>query len=105
MIGGASVVENSIKVFASEESILLLWLSEHITKTKTKSVIKCSQNEIAEEFNCSPTTINKRIKALKRAQCIKSNGKKGYTITVYGEKIIKEIKDIETIVGGKKNGN
>lgn len=99
------MVENSIKVFASEECLLLLWLSEHITKTKTKSVIKYSQNEIAEEFNCSPTTINKRIQTLKRAQCIKSNGKKGYIITVNGEKIIRKFKDIEDIVGGKKNGN
>ena len=95
------MVENSIKVFASEECLLLLWLSEHITKTKTKSVIKYSQNEIAEELNCSPTTINKRIQSLKRARCIKSNGKNGYIITIDGEKVIEKFNDIQIILGGK----
>lgn len=94
------MVESSIKIFASEECLLLLWLSKHVTKTKSKSVIKYSQNEIAEELNCSPTTINKRIQALKRTRCIKSNGKKGYIITSVGENIVQKIRDINDILGG-----
>ena len=70
------MVENSIKVFASEECRLLLWLSENMTKSRYKISNRFSQIEIAKELDCSPTTINKRIRILQNSDCIKLDGKK-----------------------------
>ena len=78
--GGNSVTNNLIKVFASEEYLLLFWLSENLTKSKRKTSVRFSQTEIAEELNCSPTTINKRMRLLQNCKCIKLDGKKGYEI-------------------------
>ena len=98
------MVENSIKVFASEEYFLLFWLSENMTKSSKKMSVRFSQSEIAEELKCSPTTINKRMRLLQDADCIELDGKKGYIITDKGKKIIKKMNEIEDIIGGKKNG-
>ena len=98
------MVENSIKVFASEEYFLLFWLSENMTKSSKKMSVRFSQSEIAEELKCSPTTINKRMRLLQDADCIELDGKKGYIITDKGKKIIKKMNEIKDIIGGKKNG-
>ena len=95
------MVDNSIKVFASQECLLLLWLSENMTKSRYKTSNRFSQAEIAQELDCSPTTINKRIRVLQDAACIKLDGKKGYTITDKGKNVIKIMKKIENLDGGK----
>ena len=88
-----------INMFASEEYLLLLWLSEHTTKTKDDWVIKFSQTEIAQELSCSPTTVNKRMQLLQKAKCIKPHGKRGnYIITKTGSQVIEQMKIIERLL-------
>ena len=94
------MVENSIRVFASEECLLLLWLSENMTKSRYKTSNRFSQIEIAQELDCSPTTINKRIRMLQNANCIELDGKKGYTITDKGKNVIRLMRKIESLDGG-----
>ena len=95
---------NLIKVFASEEYLLLRWLSQHQTQTNTISVVKFSQAELSKECNCSPTTINKRMQLLQKCNCIKPYRKKGnYLITETGQQIIAKMDEIESIIGGRKN--
>ena len=100
--GGNSVTNNLINVFASEEYLLLFWLSENLTKSKRKTSVRFSQTEIAEELNCSPTTINKRMRLLQNCKCIKLDGKKGYEITNKGKSVIKIMKKLETVDGGEQ---
>ena len=100
--GGNSVTNNLIKVFASEEYLLLFWLSENLTKSKRKTSVRFSQTEIAEELNCSPTTINKRMRLLQNCKCIKLDGKKGYEITNKGKSVLKIMKKLETLDGGEQ---
>ena len=96
--------DNLINVFASEEYLLLRWLSRHQTETNTVSVVKFSQQELAVEFSCSPTTINKRMKRLKKCNCIKQYRKKGnYLITETGMQVIAKMDEIESIIGGRSN--
>ena len=93
--------DSSIKVFASEEYLLLRWLAAHPTTTSRISVVKFSQNEIAQELGCSPTTINKRMQLLQKYNCIKPYRKKGnYLITETGQKVIAKMKDIEDLIKG-----
>ena len=99
------MVKNSIKIFASAEYFLLFWLSENLTKSRKKVSVRFSQIEIAEELNCSPTTINKRMRLLQDANCIELDGKKGYTITNKGKDVIKIMRKLENLDGGKQNGN
>jgi len=96
------VTNNLIKVFASEEYLLLFWLSENLTKSKRKTSVRFSQTEIAEELNCSPTTINKRMRLLQNCKCIKLDGKKGYEITNKGKSVLKIMKKLETVDGGEQ---
>lgn len=99
------MTNNSIHTFASEEYLLLLWLSEHLTKTNAASVVKFSQAEIAQEQGCSPTTVNKRMQMLQKVNCISPYGKKGnYIITETGSQVIKQMKQIESLIGGQQNG-
>lgn len=98
------MVDNSIKIFASPESLLLLWLSENMTKSRYKTSNRFSQAEIAQELDCSPTTINKRMRVLQDAACIKLDGKKGYTITDKGKNVIRIMKKIENLDGGNYDG-
>lgn len=95
-------MENSlIKVFASEEYLLLRWLAQHPTTTSKISLVKFSQNEIAEELGCSPTTINKRMQRLQECNCIKPYKKKGnYLITETGQQIIAKMQEIEKLITG-----
>ena len=94
---------NLIKVFASEEYLLLRWLSRHQTQTNTIPVVKFSQTELAKECNCSPTTINKRMQLLQKCNCIKPYRKKGnYLITETGQQVIAKMDEIESIIGGQK---
>ena len=95
------MVENSIKVFASEECLLLLWFAENMTKSRYKTSNRFSQIDIAREFDCSPTTINKRIRVLQDIDCIKLDGKKGYIITDKGKSVVKLMKKIESLDGEK----
>lgn len=94
------MIENSIRVFASEECLLLLWLSENMTKSRYKISNRFSQIEIAQELDCSPTTINKRMRMLQNANCIELDGKKGYTITDKGKNVIRLMRKIENLDGG-----
>jgi len=96
------VTNNLINVFASEEYLLLFWLSENLTKSKRKTSVRFSQIEIAEELNCSPTTINKRIRLLQNCGCIKLDGKKGYEITNKGMSVLKIMKKLESVNGGEQ---
>ena len=96
------MTNNLIKVFASEEYLLLFWLSENLTKSKRKISVRFSQTEIAEELNCSPTTINKRMRLLQNCKCIKLDGKKGYEITNKGKSVLKIMKKLETVDGGEQ---
>ena len=89
-------------MFASEEYLLLFWLSENLTKSKRKTSVRFSQTEIAEELNCSPTTINKRMRLLQNCKCIKLDGKKGYEITNKGKSVLKIMKKLETVDGGEQ---
>lgn len=98
------MIKNSINIFASEEYFLLLWLSKNLTKSKQKISVRFSQTEIAEELNCSPTTINKRMRSLQNSACIKLDGKKGYTITDKGKSVIKIMKKIENLDRRENNG-
>ena len=92
---------NLIKVFASEEYLLLRWLSQHQTQTNTISVVKFSQAELSKECNCSPTTINKRMQLLQKCNCIKPYRKKGnYLITETGQQIIAKMDEIEKLITG-----
>lgn len=91
-------------VFASEEYLLLRWLAEHPTPTSNASVVKFSQNEIAQELGCSPTTINKRMRLLQKYNCIKPYRKRGnYLITETGQQVIARMDEIEAIIGGYRN--
>ena len=96
------MAEKSINIFASEECLLLLWLSENMTKSRYKISNRFSQMEIAKELDCSPTTINKRIRVLQDSDCIELDGKKGYTITDKGKNVIKLMKKIESLDGGNQ---
>lgn len=98
------MVGNSINIFASEECLLLLWLSDNLTPSRYKISNRFSQVDIAKEFDCSPTTVNKRIRVLQDANCIKLDGKKGYIITEKGKNVIKLMKRIESLDGGNNNG-
>ena len=97
------MAKKSVNIFASEECRLLLWLSENMTKSRYKISNRFSQIEIAKELDCSPTTINKRIRILQNSDCIKLDGKKGYTITDKGKKIVGYMKKIENLDGGNQN--
>ena len=99
------MAEKSINIFASEECLLLLWLSENMTKSRYKISNRFSQIDIAQELDCSPTTINKRIRALQDSKCIELDGKKGYKITDKGKNVVKYMKKIESLDGGNNNGN
>ena len=98
------MAENSINIFASEECLLLLWLYDNLTPSRYKISNRFSQVDIAKEFDCSPTTVNKRIRVLQDAHCIKLDGKKGYIITEKGKNVIKLMKRIESLDGGNNNG-
>ena len=93
--------DSLIRVFASEEYLLLQWLAAHPTTTSKISVVKFSQSEIAHELGCSPTTINKRMQILQQHNCIKPYKKKGnYLITETGRQIIAKMQDIEELIKG-----
>lgn len=93
-----------INVFVSEEYLLLQWLSRHTTQTSSISVVKFSQNELAQELGCSPTTINKRMQRLQKSNCIRQYRKKGnYLITKTGQQVIAKMNEIESIIGGDRD--
>ena len=98
------MVENSMNIFASGECLLLLWLYDNLTPSRFKISNRFSQVDIAKEFECSPTTVNKRIRVLQNANCIELDGKKGYIITEKGKNVIKIMKRIESLDGGNNNG-
>lgn len=91
-------------IFASNEYALLLWLSEHQTDMRSKSVVKFSQSDIAGELQCSPTTVNKWMKSLCDSGCLEQQKKGNYRVTNTGQKVIAKMTEIDKLVGGKKNG-
>ena len=93
------MAKKSTNIFASEEYFLLFWLSKNMTKSRYKISNRFSQIEIAKELDCSPTTINKRIRALQDSNCIELDGKKGYIITEKGKNIVRLMKKIESLDG------
>ncbi|MDO4812383.1 MAG: helix-turn-helix domain-containing protein [Eubacteriales bacterium] len=85
-------------IFKTEEAVLLLWLSDHQSKTRDGPVIKFSQNELADELQRSPTTVNKWMQALCKADCIESKKKGNYCMTHKGQKVVAAIRKIEIIL-------
>lgn len=45
------------------------------------------------------------MRLLQDANCIELDGKKGYTITNKGKDVIKIMRKLENLDGGKQNGN
>lgn len=78
------------------------WLERHEQKTSRGTVINFSQEEIATEYGSSPATINRWIQALQSANCVEQKKKGSYRVTDTGRKVINKMKEIETIIGGKK---
>lgn len=93
-----------VNIFASKEYALLLWLSEHQINIRNKRVIRYSQNEIADEIQCSPVTVNKWIKALCTSGCLVQTKKGNYYITPNGNEVIAAMTKIDLIVGGTRHG-
>lgn len=97
-----STVKN---LFASNEYALLEWLSEHQTETCDGFVVKFSQSDLVKEYQCSPVTMNKWMKALCRSGCLEPHNKRGnYRVTDIGQAVIARMHEIDRIVGGNKNG-
>ena len=87
------------KFLITETFSLLLWLSEHQSTTRYGPVVKFSQEELSKELQCSPTSVNKRMKELYELGCIEKPQKRGnYRITKSGKEVITEMKKIETIL-------
>lgn len=97
------MANKATNVFLTEESSLLLWLSEHQIEMSNGEIIKFSQEELSQELHCSPASINKRMKKLYESGCLTKCNKKGnYQITNIGTKIISEIKKIETMLSDNR---
>ena len=95
------MARNSNNIFASEEYLLLCWLSNHQMETNSSPIIQFSQNDLAKELKCSPTTVNKRMKALQKAKCVEPYNKRGnYRITEIGCHVISMMNEISSITGG-----
>lgn len=92
-------MKNSVEdIFITDESLLLMWLSEHQLRTRDGPVIKYSQNELATELQRSPASVNKWMQALCKSGCVQSKKKGCYFITSKGEKVVAEMIKIETIL-------
>lgn len=99
------MADKSINVFASKEYHLLYWMEQHQIDTSAGALVKFSQVELAQEYGCSPATVNKWLQELRRAKCIESGKKRGnYRITDTGRKVIAQMQKIESIIGGNRNG-
>ncbi len=60
----------SANIFASKEYALLSWLAERQTDTRDGPVVPFSQNDLVQELQCSPVTINKWMKSLCDSGCL-----------------------------------
>lgn len=95
----------SANIFASKEYALLSWLAERQTVTRDGPVVPFSQNDLVQELQCSPVTINKWMKTLCDSGCLAPHKKRGkYRITDAGQAVIAAMKQIDEIVGGNENG-
>ena len=105
MIGGAPVTTISANIFASKEYALLSWLAERQTDTRDGPVVPFSQNDLVQELQCSPVTINKWMKSLCDSGCLTPYKKRGkYRINNAGQAVIAAMQEIDKIVGGNENG-
>lgn len=105
MIRGAPVTTIPANIFASKEYALLSWLAEHQTDTRDGPIVPFSQNDLVQELQCSPVTINKWMKSLCDSGCLTPYRKRGkYRITDVGQAVIAAMQEIDRIVGGNKNG-
>ncbi len=88
--------------FAAKEYRFLCWLDEHQCEMKDVPVIRLSQTALAEEYGSSPATINNWIQTLRHAHCIETyKQKSGYTVTQTGKRVIKKMREIDTMIAGE----
>ena len=86
--------------FASKEFLFLCWLKDHQSIVSGKSVVRFSQKELAVEFGCCETTINKCLAVLRQTGCIEPVKKGNYFITKRGYEVIAEMEKIKQIIVG-----
>ena len=100
------MADKSINVFASKEYHLLYWMEQHQIGTSVGALVKFTQAELAQEYGCSPATVNKWLQELRKANCVELYKKKGnYRVTATGHKVIAQMQKIESIIGGTQNGH
>ena len=105
MIRGAPVTTIPANIFASKEYALLSQLAEHQADTRDGTIVPFSQNDLVQELQYSPVTINKWMKALCDSGCLTPYRKRGqYRITDAGIAAIAAMQEIDRIVGENKNG-
>ena len=84
---------------ASKELEFLSWLQSKESQVDGCDVILLSQNELASEYGCSPTSINSWIKSLKDGECLKARSKKrGYIITPRGRAVLEGISKLKSVL-------
>ena len=93
----------SIQLFGSKEYRFLNWLKGQEQTTSRGATINFSQEEIAAEYGSSPATVNKWLHALQSVGCVEQKKKGSYRVTKTGNAVIAKMKEIEKLVGGKKN--
>lgn len=98
------MLDKSIELFGSKEYHFLSWLERQEQETTRGAVINFSQEEIAAEYGSSPATVNKWIQALQSAHCIEQKKRGSYHVTKTGHAVIAKMKEIDTIIGGNRNG-
>ena len=93
-------MKNEDNPFASREFLFLSWLGNHQSIVGGKSVVRFSQKELADEFGCCETTINKCLSVLRQTGCIEPIKKGNYFITKRGNEVIAEMEKIKQIIAG-----
>lgn len=93
------MVVEAMDTFATKEYRFLCWLDEHQLETPEGSVVKMSQNALAQAYGSSPATINTWLKALRRSNCIETYKKKsGYIVTETGLRAIRKMHELESVI-------
>ena len=93
-------MKNADNPFASKEFLFLCWLRDHQSIVGGRAAVRFSQKELAVEFGCCETTINKCLAVLRRVGCIESIKKGHYFITKRGYEVIAEMEKIRQIIIG-----
>lgn len=99
------MLKNSTQLFGSKEYCFLHWLKSQEQITSRDATINFSQEELAAEYGSSPATVNKWLQALQSAGCVEQKKKGSYRVTRTGNAVIAQMKKIEKLVGGTKNGH